>query len=395
MAWLTILVELFGGFAVLVGVFVASLSVPMAAVLQVAAFTVHLPFGFTSIKLLAITPPRPQFGPPGYETDLLYLACLAALVMGGSGPRAADTVIAKWPRRTPTTSGRSACDPCGRATTMVDAVAATGRAGRHQASPASLAVGGVAVLFGSWLVMALVAFLEQQFHGSQLGGWLTALSFLAGAVLLSRRLVGEWRSYRELQQVERLRLARSREDISPAEAVDLCRPWLISARQRFATAGTAEERIGRCNGVAEIRVVLQIQVADEMRKAAHRAGRRAAMEGGALIAITPSPLLDGVIAALRGAALIRQVAAIYGIRPGTVVTYALLRRVARTAASVSGVDLLSQPLADGALHNFPVLKHLLAAMPGASLGAMRLYRLADITAEACSPLPHNRSTTSL
>ena len=77
----------------------------MAAVLLVAALTVHLPFGFTSIKLLAITSSGPQFGPPGYETDLLYLACLAALVMGGAGPWAADTEIARWLRRTPKKSG--------------------------------------------------------------------------------------------------------------------------------------------------------------------------------------------------------------------------------------------------------------------------------------------------
>jgi putative oxidoreductase len=107
MAWLTILVELLGGFAVLLGAFVVPLSVPMAAVLLVAAFTVHLPFGFTSIKLLAITSSGPQFGPPGYETDLLYLACLAALVMGGSGPWAADSEIGRWLRGTPKKSGGS------------------------------------------------------------------------------------------------------------------------------------------------------------------------------------------------------------------------------------------------------------------------------------------------
>lgn len=33
---------------------------------------------------------RAQFGPPGYECDLLYLACLAALVLGGSGAMAID-----------------------------------------------------------------------------------------------------------------------------------------------------------------------------------------------------------------------------------------------------------------------------------------------------------------
>src|SRR5215472_12411156 len=70
MAWLTILVELLGGLAVLSGAFVVWASVPMAAVLLVAIFTVHLPFGFTSIKLLAVTTNGPTFGPPGYETDL-------------------------------------------------------------------------------------------------------------------------------------------------------------------------------------------------------------------------------------------------------------------------------------------------------------------------------------
>jgi putative oxidoreductase len=130
MAWLTILVELLGGLAVLLGAFVVPLSVPMAAVLLVAAFTVHLPFGSTSIKLLAITSSGPQFGPPGYETDLLYLACLAALVMGGSGPWAADSEIARWLHRRPKTSGGSVSDARGLTRTGVDAVPARTEAGR-------------------------------------------------------------------------------------------------------------------------------------------------------------------------------------------------------------------------------------------------------------------------
>src|SRR5262245_8343680 len=51
MAWSTILVELLGGLAVLLGAFVPLVSIPMAAVLLVAVLTVHLPFGFNSIKL--------------------------------------------------------------------------------------------------------------------------------------------------------------------------------------------------------------------------------------------------------------------------------------------------------------------------------------------------------
>ena len=86
LAWATILTELIGGLAVLTGAFVPLVSVPMTIVLLVAILTVHLPNGFSSIKLLAITPAGAHFGQPGYETDLLYLACLAALVLGGSGP---------------------------------------------------------------------------------------------------------------------------------------------------------------------------------------------------------------------------------------------------------------------------------------------------------------------
>ena len=95
LGWLTILVEIFGGLAVLLGALVPLASIPMAAVLLVAMLTVHLPYGFSSIKLLTVTAAGAQFGPPGFETDLLYLACLTALVLGGSGPLAIDGLLAK------------------------------------------------------------------------------------------------------------------------------------------------------------------------------------------------------------------------------------------------------------------------------------------------------------
>ena len=78
---------------------ISSRRLPMAVVLLVAIFTVHLPYGFTSIKLMAVTAAGPQFGPPGYEVDLLYLACLAALVAGGSGPFSVDRFIVNRLRR--------------------------------------------------------------------------------------------------------------------------------------------------------------------------------------------------------------------------------------------------------------------------------------------------------
>ncbi len=95
LSWATILVELLGGFAVLIGLFIPLAGIPMAAVLIVAIVTVHIPNGFSSIKLLSVTATGAHFGQPGYETDLLYLAAIAALVIGGSGPFSLDRLIAR------------------------------------------------------------------------------------------------------------------------------------------------------------------------------------------------------------------------------------------------------------------------------------------------------------
>src|ERR1700722_13568217 len=93
MAWLTILIELLGGLAVLLGALLRIVSVPMMAVLLMAMFKVHLQYGFSSIKLLAVTATGAKFGPGGYEIILLYIVCLAALVIGGSGPFAIDGLV--------------------------------------------------------------------------------------------------------------------------------------------------------------------------------------------------------------------------------------------------------------------------------------------------------------
>ena len=69
--WATIIVEIVGGAAILAGAFVPLATIPMSFVLLVAIVTVHLPNGFSSIKLQAYDAAGAHFGQPGYETDLL------------------------------------------------------------------------------------------------------------------------------------------------------------------------------------------------------------------------------------------------------------------------------------------------------------------------------------
>jgi putative oxidoreductase len=90
LGWATIVIEIAGGLMILAGAFVPVAAVPMIVVLLVATFTVHLPNGFSSIKLLSYDAAGAHFGQPGYETDLLYVACLLALCFGGAGPLSLD-----------------------------------------------------------------------------------------------------------------------------------------------------------------------------------------------------------------------------------------------------------------------------------------------------------------
>ena len=91
LGWATIGVEIVGGSMILLGAFVPVATVPMIVVLLVATFTVHLPNGFSSIKLLSYDAMGAHFGQPGYETDLLYIAGLLALCVGGAGPLSLDS----------------------------------------------------------------------------------------------------------------------------------------------------------------------------------------------------------------------------------------------------------------------------------------------------------------
>src|SRR5215469_14656904 len=89
-AYLTIGVELLGGTALFLGAFVPWASIPAIVVLLTAMFTVHLPYGFSSIKLNTVADGRAQFGPPGYECDFLYIAGILALVVLGPSPWSFD-----------------------------------------------------------------------------------------------------------------------------------------------------------------------------------------------------------------------------------------------------------------------------------------------------------------
>ena len=247
-------------------------------------------------------------------------------------------------------------------------------------------MGGVALLVLVWLALSGVELAWAAFDRAPAYGWVATAGLLAAGAMIAWAGWAEWRAFRALARVDRLRrlLADDRAALAGVQAA--AGAWVARISRRLAEPDAVQQAVAGAQSVAELRAVLQHRVGAPLGEAAGQLGTRAAMQAGALVALCPHPALDALLAGWRGLRLIREVAALYGLRPGTLATLALARRVAVTAAGTAGVELLSQTLSDQLLQRMPVLSHLVAAVPGATLAAVRLYRLARISALACSPL---------
>jgi putative oxidoreductase len=82
-AWVTALIEFIGGISLMAGAFVAPFALPLAVIMISAMLTVHLQYGFSSVRLKGITATGAEFGPIGYEMNLLYITGLLTLALSG------------------------------------------------------------------------------------------------------------------------------------------------------------------------------------------------------------------------------------------------------------------------------------------------------------------------
>jgi uncharacterized membrane protein YphA (DoxX/SURF4 family) len=99
-AWLVTLLEIFGGLALLIGAFVTIVSVPLILSMLGAMFTVNIKYGFSAENTIGLTPEGPQLGPPGYEINLPYIACLVLLI-----PRRCRSFVDRCAAKSPQKDG--------------------------------------------------------------------------------------------------------------------------------------------------------------------------------------------------------------------------------------------------------------------------------------------------
>jgi putative membrane protein len=254
-----------------------------------------------------------------------------------------------------------------------------------------LAAAGAAVLIGAWAVFGLAGMVAAQFAVSPLLGWLSAAAVGAGAGLIGAALWREARALGSLARVDRLRDALADPSAPLEETRAAALAWARDVAARVPEAGRSIPAIGAAGSIEEIAAHLRSGVVSPLAAEAARIGRRAAVEGGAIVALVPAPSLDALIAGWRGLKVVREVAALHGLRPGLAATRRLVARAASIAATTAGADLIAQAAAEGLVGATPVLKEIAGTVPGAGVAAFRLYRLALATAAACSPLPQRQA----
>lgn len=242
-----------------------------------------------------------------------------------------------------------------------------------------LLAGSLVLLLGT-VGLGLAGFAADQFARAAWLGWATVGVGAAGFGLIG---TGMWRELRALFALRAVDGARAAMASGDAGRV------MVAARAWAAQVPEGEALLPALRAVNDPDAALALLRAGPvaaLRARASQIGARAAVQVAAGVAAVPSPSLDALLVAWRGVRLVRQVAALYGVRPGLLGTLSLLRRTALSASLVAGTEAAAN-VAVQAVLGHPLLAHVLGDAAGAGVAARRMVVLARAAAAACDPVP--------
>ena len=239
---------------------------------------------------------------------------------------------------------------------------------------------GAAVLGIGLAALDAANFVAAQFDRGAGLGWVTLGVVATGVALIGSAAWAELKGLAALHSVDRGRAAFARHDLDAAKAEAL--RWASGC----AEAAPLQPAIRNAGSVEELAALLRAGPLRRLEEQSAALGRAAALQGFAVTAISPSPGLDALVFAWRGVRLVRQVAALHGIRPGAAATVALLRRTLVDAATVAVTDIAVDTAARAILSN-PILQHVAGETAAGAVAARRMLRLSRVAAEACRVVP--------
>ncbi len=243
-----------------------------------------------------------------------------------------------------------------------------------------LLLAGSLVLLLGVVALGLAGFAADQFARAAWLGWATVGVGVAGFGLLGAALWRELRALFALRSVDARRTALASGDAQQVMAA--ARAWA----EQVPGGDELLPALRAINDPDAALALLRAGPSATLRARAGQLGARAAVQVAAGVAAVPSPSLDAVLVAWRGVRLVRQVAALYGVRPGLLGTLALLRRTALAATLVAGTEAAANA-AMQALLGAPILAHVLGDAAAAGVAARRMVVLARATSAACDPVP--------
>jgi uncharacterized membrane protein YcjF (UPF0283 family) len=236
---------------------------------------------------------------------------------------------------------------------------------------------GAAILLVGFAGLEIANFVADQFARSAWLGWITLAIAASGVGVIGAAIGQEFRFLRRLAHVDHLRAALA----DPGQAQHAAQSWV----RRLPRHHDILPALAATSDPEAVLALLRGGPGVALSADATRLGRIAAVQVLAITAAIPAPALDGVIVGLRGLRLVREVASLYGLRPSTLGTIALLRRSLVSAIYVSGANVAVDTVVKAAISN-PALQHLAGDVADAAVAARRMIVLARATAAACSPL---------
>lgn len=242
------------------------------------------------------------------------------------------------------------------------------------------AAAGVAVLLLGLGALDAANFVADQFARGAVSGLLTLGVVLAGFGLLASAGWAELRGLLSVRAVDRAREAFARNDLQTARAEAV--RWAESVPE----AAPVVPALRGAASTEELRALLLSGPLPALDARAAALGRTAAVQAFSITAVSPSPGLDALVFAWRGVRLVRQVAALHGLRPGLAGSVALLRRTVFDAAAVAATDIAVDAAARALLSN-RLLEQFAGEAAAGAVAARRMLRLARVAADACRIVP--------
>lgn len=244
----------------------------------------------------------------------------------------------------------------------------------------TLVLSGFAVLALGFAGVATGNFVAAEFARAAWLGWLTLGIAVLGFGLVLTGIGRELLGLARLRAVDAIR--RDLVSTDAATRVHAARRWLAEIDNGEAL----RPALDALNDPDAVLPLLRTGVESRLRAQADAFSRRAAIQVVAGMAATPAPALVVLLITWRAVRLIRQIATLYGVRPGLLATLGLLRRTALSATATAVTEAAVNTAAHAVLSS-PLLTHVAGDMAGGAVAARRLIVLGRATGVACSPLP--------